>query len=115
MQRNDRVPWVDAARALSVIAVVLMHTTIWAVIPGGSVQAFVEQLLLPQTILWYLLALAWWTAVLALLHRIPALPMILGLHSGDAKGSARGPCRIRRRPLKHRVELFRRDESGVAA
>lgn len=156
MQKSDRMLWVDAARALSVIAVVLMHTTIWAVIPadrdaaaalfwnglnnaivplrmpallmvsgfllssrvragwrdgrtrvsvatsyylymlwlalyavlgafglwvgvGGSFAAFVGQLLLPQTILWYLLALAWWAGVLALLHKVPALPVAVGL------------------------------------
>ncbi|MGW9112859.1 acyltransferase family protein [Microbacterium sp. NPDC055683] len=163
MAANDRIGWIDAARGVCVLAVVLMHTTLSAYIgylqPGDSTAfwawfidamtpfrmpglallsgmllarriragwsdrsvrasvassswlyavwllafalfagfigsyvwtgpigmgegiawgAFLNQLVLPRTLLWYVFALAVWTAVLTTLHRVdPALILTL--------------------------------------
>lgn len=48
--------------------------------PLQGVRAFADQLVLPKTILWYVMALAIWTGILTLIHRAPpaAVLIILG-------------------------------------
>lgn len=48
--------------------------------PLQGLQAFVDQLVLPKSVLWYVMALAVWTAVLTSIHRVPppAVLIILG-------------------------------------
>lgn len=51
--------------------------------PVQGVQAFINQLVLPKSVLWYVLALAVWAAVLTALHRVPpaAILIVLGVLS----------------------------------
>jgi peptidoglycan/LPS O-acetylase OafA/YrhL len=45
----------------------------------SSVSSFVSQLLLPQTILWFVLGLAFWTLLLGALHRVHPALILVGL------------------------------------
>lgn len=45
----------------------------------GAFQAYIDQLVLPRSVLWYVLALAIWTAVLTAIHRVPPAAVLIVL------------------------------------
>lgn len=47
--------------------------------PLQGAQTFVDQLVLPRTILWYVMALAIWTGILTLIHRVPPAAVLITL------------------------------------
>lgn len=63
----------------------VIFALISVIIPAGwplrvnGLASFAKQLILPRTILWFVLALAIWTLVLALLHRVPPALVLAGL------------------------------------
>lgn len=47
--------------------------------PGDSFASFVDQLVLPRTVLWYIAALAIWSAILAAIRRVPPAAVLIVL------------------------------------
>ncbi|WP_162621902.1 acyltransferase family protein [Microbacterium suaedae] len=97
LSRRIRAGWADEGVRVSVAlsawlyATWLLLFTLFALTVGaflwvgplasgdalGTWQAFARQLVLPRTVLWYVLALAVWTAVLATLRRVsPAIVLV---------------------------------------